>query len=228
MWYTKAMKFWYRKEFDAGRDWGQEEKGTTEDEMAGWHHQLRGHEFVWTPGVGDGQGGLAYCDSWGRRVRHDWATGLKWTRKVKWNMPCPLQALLSITNSQRLSKLMSIESVMPSNHLILCRPLLLLPLTFPASGSFQVSQLFTSGGQSIKVSASVLPKNIQGSFPLGLAGLISLQCITMYSCSNEDIEKVDGRFFSKLRLCKTRTIKGDKSGSRGYFQGYVRMISLRI
>ena len=50
---------------DAGRDWGQEEKGTTEDEMAGWHHQLDGHEFEWTPGVGDGQGGLACCDSWG-------------------------------------------------------------------------------------------------------------------------------------------------------------------
>ena len=50
---------------DAGRDWGQEEKGTTEDEMAGWHHWLKGRESEWTPGVGDGQGGLACCDSWG-------------------------------------------------------------------------------------------------------------------------------------------------------------------
>ena len=50
---------------DAGRDWGQEEKGTTEDEMAGWHHWLDAHEFEWTLGVGDGQGGLACCDSWG-------------------------------------------------------------------------------------------------------------------------------------------------------------------
>ena len=49
---------------DAGRDYGQEEKGTTEDEMVGWHHQLDGHGFGWTPGVGDGQGGLACCDSW--------------------------------------------------------------------------------------------------------------------------------------------------------------------
>ena len=48
-----------------GRDWGQEEKGTTEDEMAGWHHWLNGRESRWTPGVGDGQGGLACCDSWG-------------------------------------------------------------------------------------------------------------------------------------------------------------------
>ena len=50
---------------DAGRDWGQEEKGTTEDEMAGWHHWLDGCESEWTPGDGDGQGGLACCDSWG-------------------------------------------------------------------------------------------------------------------------------------------------------------------
>ena len=50
---------------DAGRDWGQEEKGTTEDEMAGWHHWLDGHELEWTLGVGDGQGDLACCDSWG-------------------------------------------------------------------------------------------------------------------------------------------------------------------
>ena len=61
-----------------GGDWQQEEKGTTEDEMAGWHHRLDGHEFEWTPGVGDGQGGLACCDSWGRRVGHDWATDLIW------------------------------------------------------------------------------------------------------------------------------------------------------
>ena len=53
------------KDSDAGRDCGQEEKGTTEDEMAGWHHRLDAREFEWTPGVGDGQGGLACCDSWG-------------------------------------------------------------------------------------------------------------------------------------------------------------------
>ena len=52
---------------DAGRDLGQEEKGTTEDEMAGWHHQLDRHGFGWTPGVDDGQGGLACCNSWGRK-----------------------------------------------------------------------------------------------------------------------------------------------------------------
>ena len=63
---------------DAGRDWGKEEKGTTEDEMPGWHHWLNGHESEWTPGVGDGQGGLACCNSWGRRVGQDWETELNW------------------------------------------------------------------------------------------------------------------------------------------------------
>ena len=55
------------KDPDAGRDWGQEEKHTTEDEMAGWHHRLDGHEFEWSPGVCDGQGGLACCNSWGHK-----------------------------------------------------------------------------------------------------------------------------------------------------------------
>ena len=52
---------------DAGRDWGQEEKGMTEDEMAEWHHRLDGHESEGTPGVRDGQGGLVFCNSWGRK-----------------------------------------------------------------------------------------------------------------------------------------------------------------
>ena len=78
-------------------------------------------------------------------------------------MDCNKQASLSITNSQSLRKLMSFESVMPSNHLILCCPLLLLPPIPPSIRSFQMSQLFASGDQSIGVSASalVLPMNIQ-------------------------------------------------------------------
>ena len=56
-----------RKDPDAGRAWGREEKGTTEDEMVGWHHQLNGHEFEQAPGVGDGQGGLACCSPWGHK-----------------------------------------------------------------------------------------------------------------------------------------------------------------
>ena len=87
------------------------------------------------------------------------------------------QASLSVINSQSLLKLMSIESVMTSNHLILHRPLSSRLQSFPASGSFQMSRLFVSGGQStgVPASTSVLPMNIQDSFPLGLTGLISLQ-----------------------------------------------------
>ena len=66
------------KDFDAGRDWGQEEKWMTEDEMAGWHHWLDGRESEWTMGVGDGQGGLACCDSWGHK-ESDTTEWLKWT-----------------------------------------------------------------------------------------------------------------------------------------------------
>ena len=91
-----------------------------------------------------------------------------------WTAAC--QTSLSITNSWSLLKLMSIESVMPSNHLILCRPLLLPHQSFPTSGSFQMRQFLASGCQSIGVSASasVLPMNIQYWFPLGWTGLISL------------------------------------------------------
>ena len=63
---------------DAGRDWGQEEKGMTENEIAGWHHRLDGHEFAWTLGVGDGQAGLACCDSWGCK-ESDMTEQLNWT-----------------------------------------------------------------------------------------------------------------------------------------------------
>ena len=66
------------KDTDAGRDWGQEEKGTIEDETARWHHWLDGRESEWTPGVGDGQGGLACCDSWGRK---EWDTTDQHTHK---------------------------------------------------------------------------------------------------------------------------------------------------
>ena len=87
------------------------------------------------------------------------------------------QASLSITNSQSSLKLTSIESVMPSSHLILCRPLLLLPPILPRSESFPMSQLFAWGGQStgVSASASFFPKNTQGWSPLEWTGWISLQ-----------------------------------------------------
>ena len=80
--YIKHVKNWLiGKDSDARRDWGQEEKGTTEDEMAGWHHWLDGCESEWTLGVGDGQGGLACCDSWGLK-ESDMAERLNWTEKA--------------------------------------------------------------------------------------------------------------------------------------------------
>ena len=80
LWPPDAKNWLIGKDPDAGKDWGQEETGMTEDEMVGWHHRLDGHGFEWTLGVGDGQGGLVCCDSWGLRVRHDCATGLNWLR----------------------------------------------------------------------------------------------------------------------------------------------------
>ena len=78
LWPPHANSWLVGKDPDAGRDWGQEEKGTTEDEMAEWHHRLDGHEFEWTLGVGDGQGGLACCDSWGCK-ESDMTERLNWT-----------------------------------------------------------------------------------------------------------------------------------------------------
>jgi len=78
LWAPHAKSWVIGKDSDAGRDWGHEEKGTTEDEMAGWHHWLDGHESGWTPGVGDGQGGLACCDSWGLKELHT-TERLNWT-----------------------------------------------------------------------------------------------------------------------------------------------------
>ena len=92
-----------------------------------------------------------------------------------WTAAC--WALLSITNSQSLIQFLSLESVMPSNHLILCPPLLLLPLIFPSIRVFFNESVLHIRWQSTGVlaSASVLPMNIQDWFPLGLTGLISLQ-----------------------------------------------------
>ena len=88
---SRTQKSWLiGKDSDAGRDWGQEEKGTTEDEMAGWHHRLDGCEFEWTLGVGDGQGGLACCDSWGLK-ESDTTERLNWT-ELNWRKFSELHA----------------------------------------------------------------------------------------------------------------------------------------
>ena len=73
VWPPDVKSWLIGKDPDAGKDWRQKEKRATEGEMVGWYHRLDGREFEWTPGVGDGQGGLACCNSWGRRVGHNWA-----------------------------------------------------------------------------------------------------------------------------------------------------------
>ena len=80
LWPPHANSWLIGKDSDAERDWGQEEKGTTEDEMAVWYHWLDGGEFEWTLGVGDGQGGLACCNSW---VAKSWTWLSNWT-EVNW------------------------------------------------------------------------------------------------------------------------------------------------
>ena len=79
LWPPDEKNWLIGKDPDAGKDWGWEEKGMTEDEMVGWHHWLDGHEFEQALGVGDGQGSLACCSSWGCRVGHAWATELNWS-----------------------------------------------------------------------------------------------------------------------------------------------------
>ena len=93
LWPPHAKNWLIGKDSDAGRDWGQEEKGMTEDEMAGWHHWLDGHEFGWTPVVGDGQGGLVWCDSWGRK-ESDVTEQLNWTEYILYFSYCTFQCCL--------------------------------------------------------------------------------------------------------------------------------------
>ena len=85
LWPPHEKSWLVGKDPDAGRDWGQE-KGTTEDKMAWWHHRPNGHEFEWTSGVGDAQGDLACCDSWGHK-ESDTTEWLNWTELYDLN-PC--------------------------------------------------------------------------------------------------------------------------------------------
>ena len=118
------------------------------------------------------------------------------------------QASLSITSSQSLLKLISITLVMPSNHLILCRPLLLPLQFFPTLGSFPINQFFTAGGQSVGVSASAsaLPMNIPDWFPLRLTSWISLQSKGPSRVfSNTTVQK--HQFSSTIRPSRANTLK---------------------
>ena len=100
LWPPHEKSWLIGKDSDAARDWGQEEKGTTEDEMAGWHHWLDGHESEWTPGVGDGQGGLVCCDSWGHK-ESDMPERLIWCYHFWRQVGFPL-ILILLNNSNKL------------------------------------------------------------------------------------------------------------------------------
>ena len=150
------------------------------------------------------------------------------------------QASLSITNSHSSLKLTSIESVMPSSHLILCHPFSSCLQFFPASGSFPMSQYFSSGGQSIGVSASasVLPMNIQDRFPLGWTGWISfavqetLKSLLQHHSSKASILRCSDFFIAQLShpyltIGKTialtrRTFVGKVMCQKRYRQSYLQ------
>ena len=140
LWPPDVKSWLIGKDPDAGRDWGQEEKEMTEDEMAGWHHRLDGHEFEWTPGVGDGQGGLSCCDSWGGK-ESDTTEWLSWTELMNVLNATELQILCYeyfTTINFLKAKLLRIsrwwQSLKPSMgpspavHLV-CPPVKVVPLT---------------------------------------------------------------------------------------------------
>ena len=93
LWPPDAKSWLIWKDPDAGKDWGQEEKGMTEDEMVGWHHRLDGHGFEWTPGVGDGQGGLRCCGSWGHK-ESDTAEWMNWAKLLGRKVMTSLDSIL--------------------------------------------------------------------------------------------------------------------------------------
>ena len=111
LWPPHTKSWLIGKDSNVGRDWGQEEKVTTEDEMAGWHHRLDGREFEWTPGDGDRQGGLACCNSWGHR-ESDTTERLNWTEDQKslQRHQHPLSFSLSISISDFVSLFLSLQA----------------------------------------------------------------------------------------------------------------------
>ena len=114
-WPPDAKNWLLGKDLDAGKDWRQEEKGTPEDEMVGWHHWFDGHEFEQAPGVGDGQESLEYCSPWGCRVGNDWVTELNWS--IRFSIHIVMQLLsLSISWIFHLPKLKLWTPLKPTSH----------------------------------------------------------------------------------------------------------------
>ena len=106
LWPPHGKSWLIGKDFDIGRDWGREEKGMTEDEMAGWHQWLDGCKSEWTPGVGDGQGGLACCDSWGCK-ESDTTERLNWT-ELNWGS-LPVSSARKFRGKQKYWELYEIK-----------------------------------------------------------------------------------------------------------------------
>ena len=105
LWPPDAKNWLNGKDLDAEKDWRQEEKGTTEDEMVGWHHQLNGHEFEQALGVGDGQGILACCSPWGRK-ESDTTEQLNWTELISITMSPAMKkrkALINATTQMKIN-----------------------------------------------------------------------------------------------------------------------------
>ena len=153
----QALLTWQGSEGEVKR---AKEKRATEEEMIEWHHRCKGHELGQTPGDGKGQESLVCCSPLGHKEL-DTTERLNWTELQHARLPCPSLSPGVSSNSCPLSQWCHPTSA------ILCHPLL-LPLCFPASGSYSVSRLFTSGDWRIGASASTsdIPVNIQGWFPL--------------------------------------------------------------
>ena len=103
-----------------GKDWRQEEKSMTEDEMVGWHHRLDGHEFEQALGVGDGQASLVCCSPWGDRVGHDWVSELNWNELVRRSLYSNTnfkQSIFSLEESFLMGQHCSSWIVTSPNHL---------------------------------------------------------------------------------------------------------------
>ena len=121
LWPPDVKRWLLGKDPDAGKDWRQEEKGMTEDEMVGWHHRLNRHGFGWTPGVGDGQGGLVCCGSWGRKEL-DTIKRLNWTELSDKTLEKDIEAF------QLLLRRHSVKAKKPEHWLTVCQKnIILLP-----------------------------------------------------------------------------------------------------
>ena len=121
LWPPDAKSWLIWKDPDAGKDWGQEEKGMTEDEMVGWHHRLDGHEFEETPGVSDGQGSLACYSPWGRKESHttEW---LNWTELLRECCMYQWTAWLLICLRNLSQEFIISCALIGTNYLFVCSP----------------------------------------------------------------------------------------------------------